>query len=165
MFTRLKEFCFNISTYRISAYQSIGEWKTGSLIASLFAIPLIYLLRGFYSLNPKIFYTIILIITTLTIVIIQGALRHITDKNSSTIVIDKTFGFALVFLGIAFNMKLIIVGLFIFHILNFLYPLLISKFCKIDLNNLPGALSIIIPDIIAGLSVNLFFRFTMWLTL
>ena len=158
MFTRIKELCFVISTYG-----NIGEWRTGGFVASLFAVPCIYLLRVLFHFKLSFFYTIVFVLAALGILIIQGALYFITDKDPSVIMLDKTLGFALVFFGIAFNIKLIITGFFLFHFLNFIGPLLFSRLWKIELNQLPGALGIVASDIIAGTVINIFFRLIWWL--
>jgi phosphatidylglycerophosphatase A len=158
MFESLKEFCFHLSYYN-----GIGDWRTGSFVASLFSIPLIYLLRAFHSFSSIFFYTVSFILFLLILIVIQMALHHITDKDSSVIVLDKTLGMAIAFFGISFNFKFVLVGFCLFHLLLLTLPILTCWSCKIDLDSLPGVVGIVASDLIVGLVINLFFRFSLWL--
>ena len=158
MFTKIKEYCFTISTLG-----AIGQFRLGGLIGSLFAIPLLYFFRMVWHIKPNLYFALFALTILFFIGTIHLALRFPSHKDPSSIVLDKLFGYFLVFIGIPLTLKLFIVGFFLFHFVNLIRPFVLHKIWNINIENLPGVLGIMTGDIITGVAINVFFRIVLWL--
>jgi phosphatidylglycerophosphatase A len=157
--TKIKEICLNISSLG-----KLGQHRLiGGLIASFAAIPIVFILNFFAEINLSLFYILLLILLILSFGITQLALMLISDKDPGIIVLDKVVGLAAVFIYVPLTIKFILVGFVLFHILNFLLNYLIMRFVHIDIERLPGAIGILISDILSGLVINLFLRLIIWI--
>ena len=155
---KIKELCFKISTIG-----PLGYWATGGIIANLLVIPLLYLARMVYNLHVPIFFIVSIILAALSILVIHLALSFPTDKDSSVIVLDRALGFIIVFIGVPFSIKFLIVGFILFNLFNFLRPFLLYRLWNFSLEELPGVLGILTGPVLTGIIINLFFQFAAWI--
>ncbi len=158
MLSRIKEICFNIATLG-----TIGEWKTGGLVASLLAIPLLFILRAIRWVKPAFHVTAIILIVALIALCIHFALHYQTDKDPSILILDKPIGFMIVLFGIPFSLKLMLIGFLLFHALTFFMPTLTQKLWDLNFDNLPDILGIFANDLVSGFIVNIFLHMILWI--
>ena len=156
----LKEKCLFIATCG-----TIGSWRFGGILASLIAFPIVFGMKTLYWFDPHLAAITAAALIFLTLVIIHISLNVIAQQDASAIVIDRLIGLSMAFMyvPIALNpYKFILVGFFFFHLLYF--------FIKshqwdqlISLSSLPTVVSVVAPSILAGISVQLFFRLMLWI--
>ena len=158
MLEKIKKICFNIATLG-----GIGEFIFGGIAATLLAIPVLLLLNTLMWFGPMFLSIAAVILTLAVIITIHLALRFESDKDASSIVLDRFFGFIVMLLGIPLGFKIVVVGLIFFSVLNFFSSFLFNKLLKFNFDELPGALGILTGDIVMGLFLNVFFRFVLWL--
>ena len=158
MFVRIKEWCFNIAMMG-----GIGAWYGGGFVASLVAFPVLFFFKMVSALHQGVYPLLCIAFMFLIILVIHGALHFQTDKDASYIIIDRILGLFVAFLGISLNLKFFIVGFLLFHFIGIFRPFIFNRIGSIDLRTLPGFLGIVVGDLIAGVSVNFFFRIVLWL--
>ncbi|MFH0898475.1 MAG: phosphatidylglycerophosphatase A [bacterium] len=158
MLLKIKNLCLNIATFG-----PIGHWATGSLIACLLVIPVLYLLQTLYWINATLFFFACITLVALTIPIIHLALLYPSEKDSSIIVLDRVLGFTLVFFGIPLSVKFLLVGFILFNVLNFLRPFFLFRLWNFSLEDLPGILGLIVGPVVTGIIINVFFQFAAWI--
>lgn len=158
MFSRIKEWCFYIATLG-----PIGSWSGGGLVSSLVAIPLLMVARFISALHQDAAFLFCLGTIVSMVVIIHGALHFQSNKDASYLVLDRVLGFFIAFLGMSLTIKFFFAGFIIFHTVGIVRPLIFNKIGPLDLRSLPGVFGIITGDLIAGVAVNLFLRFVVWL--
>lgn len=151
----IKERAFHIATL-----WGIGERFGGSFLATLVAIPALFLLRAGYVLSPSIFYVVTLVALLMSALVIYLALHHQTDRDPSVIVLDKFWAFIIVFVQISFSVKLFVVGFLLFHLLRFFLPMLSYRLWNINFYEYPLRM---FNAIVAGCVLNIFFRLVLWL--
>jgi len=158
MIEKIKEICFKISTFG-----PLGYWATGSVVACFATIPVLYLARALYWFHVPISFLTLLLLGALCVIIIHLALTFSTDKDPSMIVLDRAFGFALVFVGVPLSIKFLAVGFILFNLLNFLRPFLLYRLWNFSLEELPGVLGMLTGPVVTGIIINLFFQFASWI--
>ncbi len=158
MVTKCKEWCFHIATL-----WGLGKWYGGGLVGSLFAIPLAAIFRVAVYLHKDFFMLLALLVVILVMVIIYLALRFSIDEPTSNIILDRVFGLFLVFLGNPLTIKFVLTGFILFHFVMIMRPFLFNRLGTFDIRQLSGVLGVMSSAIIAGVSVNLFFKVVMWL--
>ncbi|MBY0352780.1 phosphatidylglycerophosphatase A [Candidatus Babeliales bacterium] len=156
---KFKEICFAAATFGV-----VGNWRFGYLVAMLGTIPFLYFLRSLYWFNQQLFVYFLIALFAAIVVVLQSALQYPTDKDPSCIVLDRALGFMIVFLGIPLNLKFLIVGFILFHAANFFQPIVWYQVVHKNLERLPGFLGVVASDVLAGVSVNFFFRFILWMS-
>ena len=156
---KFKEICFFAATFGV-----VGNWRFGYMIASVATIPFLYFLRSLYWLDQQVFFYFLIALFTAIMIIFHTALQYPTDKEASCIVLDRALGFTIAFFGTPLNLKFLVVGFILFHASNFFQPIVWYQVVHKHLERLPGFLGIVASDILAGVSVNLFFRFILWMS-
>lgn len=146
--------------YRIATMWGVGERFGGSFIATLFAIPALFLLRAGYWLNPTVFYVVMLAALLASALIIYLALYHESDRDPSVIVLDKFWAFIIVFVQIPFSVKLFVVGFLLLHLFRFFLPMLSYRLWNINFYEFPLRM---FNAVVAGCVLNIFFRLVLWL--
>lgn len=155
---KIREFCFNFSTLF-----GMGEWSFASLIAALLSLPLLLLTRLIKNIIPLNYFNYSLaFLFFLYLVIIFLALGFITEKDKSTIIINKTVGMFFVFWGIPLRIKFVVTGFILFHILSFFAPFIFYKIFNKRIESLPVHLGPMAGDILYGIACNLFLQFLIW---
>lgn len=166
-------------SYFVASLGSLGSWKFSSFIAPLFAIPLLYLMNLLGAINTNLVFISTLFLIVFTVIVIHFALQYEHDKQkqeqeyeyqepyntkarSSCIIIDKTLGYFFAFTAIPMSFKFLAVGygLFVFFVIA--RPISLS-FIKLPSFLVPNSISIMLDDLIAGLSINIFFLLVLWL--
>jgi phosphatidylglycerophosphatase A len=157
----LRETC-----YKVATFGGWGEWLGGGVLASFAAIPLVLIGRLVYSLVPSLFYWFAGIIFVGICAAVQLAHGVLEEKDPSVLVISKTVGMAIAFFGIPLywaDWKLILIGFIFFFILSFLKPVLMLVGGLKNIMGLPGAVGLLIGDILFGGVVNLILRLSMFI--
>ncbi len=154
----IRSSCFYLATIG-----GFGKLRIGGLIASLVALPILFMFKVVFFLFPHFFMLAAVVFIVCLILVLQGALCFHSDQQTSIIVLDKTLGTFLIFLGTPLTFKFILVGLLLFHGCIFFRPIFINRVGVIDFRYLPGVFSIIAGDVIYGLSINIFFKMVVWL--
>jgi len=123
--------------------------------ASLVGIILYFLLKD----NPLIY------ILTLAVLLILGFLTSgrleamLGKKDPSCVVIDEVCGMLLALLFLPYNIKLVIIGFFIFRLLDMLKPFPVGR-----LERLKGSWGIMLDDLVAGIYTNFVLQVVVMLT-
>jgi phosphatidylglycerophosphatase A len=154
---KIKKFCFRFSTFGV-----FGSWWLSGVIASLFAIPSLLLLRSVYWISFTFFYWLIILASVLLLVIIQGALQFDPERAKRAVVLDKIVGVMIAFVGINLRWRVIIFGFILFHILNTLKPVLFYRKLVNFIEKFPGVLGILGAEILSGFLVNLTLHLVAW---
>ncbi|MCK4517177.1 hypothetical protein KAT92_00235, partial [Candidatus Babeliales bacterium] len=84
-------------SFQFATLWSLGEWWLGGIFASTLAIPFLLLLQSIFWLSQPLFYWSIALGAMVFLVLIQWALLHDPEKESSVIVIDKIVGVIIAF--------------------------------------------------------------------
>jgi hypothetical protein len=158
MFARIKKFCFDLSTLG-----PVGGFQLRNQIAPLFAIPFLYFFRMVSAIKPNFIYLFFILLVLFVLIVSHLALGFLTDKNPSNLVINKTFGFFLVLFNIPFGFKFLVAGYVLFLMANTFWPFIFSYVWNINFKNLPWVLGFLAESIIAGVTINIFFRLVVWL--
>lgn len=156
---KIKEICFNVSTFF-----GLGKKPLAVFFATAISIPLVFGYRFIATITPKIYlYYALISLFILYVIVTVLALRFITAQDKSTIVINKMVGMMFVFWSIDFNIKFVITGFILFHILSFFKEQICFKMCKRRLENIPFYLGTLFGYIIFGIVSNLFLQLLNWL--
>ena len=158
MFTKIREFCFNVSTLG-----PVGGYRLKNQIAPLFAIPLLYFVRIISVIKPGFVFLFFILLALFISIASHLALNFLTDESPSHLVINKVVGFFLALVSIPFGLKFLITGYALFLIADIFWPFVFSHVWNINLKNLPGILGFLLESVIAGATVNIFFRLVVWL--
>jgi len=157
---------FRETCYKIATFGGLGEWLGGGILAALIAIPLVLIGRLVYYLVSSLFYWFIGIVFVGICIAVQLACGVLEEKDPSVLVISKTIGMAIAFFGIPLywaDWKLILIGFIFFFILSFLKPVLMLIGGFKNIMSLPGAVGLLLTDILFGGVVNLILRLSMFL--
>lgn len=159
MMIKIKEYCF-----KIASWWGIGYWVFGWLVAALLALPFLFFFRILGMASPLLqcigecsFFFIVF-------AAIYGALRIESDAHPGVIVINNTFGLVLALFHLPLTIKFTVVGLILFYLLKYFVPLSLVQVFELDIDRLPALVVIIGGDTLAGVLVNVFLRFVLWLT-
>ena len=161
MLEKINEFAL-----RIAMCGSLGRTIGGSIIASLFAIPLLLAGRLVWKFSYSWFVIGGLIFFSVCCAIIQLALAAISDQSPSAIVLDKVLGMSIALAGISFSLrywKVLLVAFALFHVLNiFARPLFLlnQMFAKID--GMLNVIGVVAPDLFFGVMTNIIIRAAMF---
>lgn len=160
MLEKINEFAL-----RIAMCGGLGRTIGGSIIASLFAIPLLLVGRLVWKFSYSWLMIGVLVFFGVCCGIIQLSLRAISDQSPSSIVLDKVLGMSIALAGVSFSFrywKILLVAFALFHVLNlFVRPLFLlnQMFAKIDgMNNVIG---VVAADLFFGVATNLIIRIAM----
>lgn len=155
---KLKKISFDIATFG-----GLGDWKSGGILASFLAFPILLLGKVLYNFIPTYFFWIISFLILLSFLVIFLALRFISDKYPSQIVLDKVIGMVITFVCVPLKWKLMLFGFIFFHALNFFRTFLFCKTLGEKMDDLPFGLGIIVGDIISGLMCNIVLHLIVWI--
>ena len=162
---RVKNFFFDIATC-----YGLGNRVGGSLIASLLAIPLLLASRIILLIAPWDIFIQFFVFIFLSFIIVHFALQSSKEHyqiygaeevEKARIVLDKVVGMTITLSSISFkfdNFKIILLGYGLYHILLFIKPLLLRYEIFKKIESLPGALGILVSDIVFGMFVNVVVR-------
>lgn len=120
----------------------IGSLPAPGTMGTLAALPFVYFI-SFLSLPHQA--CIILLISILSLFIIDKALESFSDVDPSQIVLDEFVGCLVTFAGIQFDISSVIAGFLLFRLFDIIKPLGIKKIEK-----LPGAWGVLLDDYAAG---------------
>ena len=154
----IKEILFEISTCG-----PLGKMYGGGLIASLLAIPLVFICQLLNWLSPNVHLVLHGVALLVALLAMYVAARIPNEYDSSAIVLDKVIGLSIVYCCIPFSVKLYVIGFLCFHIGNIILPWAIAKAWDFHLDQLPNVAGIIASDLLAGISVHLLLRIVVWL--
>ena len=154
---KLKKACFRIATIG-----ALGEWWLGGAIASVLSIPLLFLLQSLYWLSQPIFYWTLLLGAILFLAVIQAALLFNYERAARAIVCDKIIGAMIALAGVPLRWRVVIFGFILFHVLNTIKPFAFYRKVLDQIERLPGAFGVLLPEIISGAIVNVFLNLIAW---
>lgn len=131
----------------------IGYFGASGTIATLFTLPLVFLMHNLFG-NSWLYLGIISLLFIASIFLVNRALAYLHHKQDpSEIVIDELIGCLLTFWGIVLSTKSVLVGFLLFRALDII---------KIGLvryaETWPEAWGVIGDDIIAALLANAILR-------
>lgn len=154
----IKEIFFSIATCG-----PLGTMHFGGLLASLLALPIVFLGSMLYWFNPALYYVFLGIALLLATLAIYITLTMPSEQDSSVIVLDRVIGLTLVYCSLGLTIKLYAVGFALFHITNFILPWMLAKIWDIHLNLLPSVIGIVAGDVLAGITIHILLKLIMWL--
>jgi phosphatidylglycerophosphatase A len=158
IFDKIKKLSFKIATVG-----GMGEWRSGKLLASLFAFPILFLFKVFYGIAPNFLFWLILGLVFCSVLVVHFALSFVPGESSSPIVLDKVIGLMITFAFIPLKWKLMIFGFVLFHLINIFRPFLFCKTLGKNIEKLPGAIGIVAGDAISGIICNVFLQLIVWI--
>ena len=135
----------------------------GSIVASLAALPVWFLLHRVFNLTTLRQLIVTLIIIGILMVITQFALGSDFLRRRSDIVIDSIAGLLIALFSMPFWFKLLAFGFVLYHFIHFLQRFFMFKGIFARLNTLPGVLAVFVDDMIVGLLVNMFLALMLWI--
>ncbi len=133
----------------------------GTIIGSLVAIPLITVWRFVSIYLPTIMMWCALVIFVI-ITFSSFLISRLPVEEQPPFVADKVAGLIFVFMGIPFTLKLMIIGIVLFHTLRALLPRntynRYLKFLK-----LIGIENNIFYSVVSGFAINMLLHFALWI--
>jgi len=160
MMDSIREHCFTIATGG-----SLGESSLGPFLVTLGAFPLLgiqHIISWVSPLGGHVFFFGMLLLGGIIIALALGAVRD----DFSFIILDRLLGMMIAFMGITLELarwKLFLYAFLLFHLLNFLVPLLRSYKIVALVEDLPAVFGVVGSDVMFGLLVNLFIRFGLFI--
>ena len=153
----IKNQCLTITTLG-----PLGSLRFSPLLATLFAIPLVYGVSLLDSYLPAITNLILGTLFIAIIIVSHIALKEQEIPSSPALLLGKMFLFTVSFLSIPLSLKIITVGFILFHMITTLLPVFVHQTWGLRLQSLPDILGLLITDSIAALLINVMFRFIFW---
>jgi phosphatidylglycerophosphatase A len=145
---------------KIATLNSIGNLLLGGVMSTLLAIPFLYLLQFIYAVLPGLFHSLWVAIIFLCLISIYVALR---DSRKS-IVLHKFIGAMIAFYYVPLTLKIVVSGIILFYLCDYLIPLLIfKKEEQLEVGKIKQMIHLLIPSIASGIIVNIFFHFVLWI--
>lgn len=120
-------------------------------MGTIVALPLAYGL-SLLALPLQIIMHIILFVVSYYI--IRGALQCFKTSDPSQIILDEVIGCCVTFFCISYSPINFFVGFLLFRFFDIFKPFGIKR-----LENIPGALGVLLDDVVAGVLANLLLRF------
>jgi phosphatidylglycerophosphatase A len=154
---RLKNFCYTIATLG-----SLGEWWLGGVIASAFAIPLLFLFRSLFWIRASFFYWLLVVSLVACVLVVHFALRAKPEIAKDSIVLDKIVGVMIALAGVSLRWRIVIFGLILFHVLNTLRPFWFYRSVVRHIERIPGSIGVFGADLLSGALVNVFLHLITW---
>jgi len=108
------------------------------------------LLFYFFSANTAVYLALVVFLILAGFLSAGRAEQALGMTDPKYVVIDEVSGMMLSFVGIAYSLKIAVIGFFIFRILDTLKPYPADRF-----QNLKGSSGIMLDDITAGLYTNI----------
>lgn len=132
----------------------IGYFGASGTVATLFTLPLVYLIHNFFG-NSWLYLGIISLLFFVSIFLVNKALAYLHHKEDpSEIVLDELIGCLLTFWAITLSSKSILVGFLLFRAFDII-KVGIVRYAE----SWPGAWGVIGDDVIAALFANIILRF------
>jgi phosphatidylglycerophosphatase A len=131
-----------ISTFCYVGYFPLIPGTAGSLVG----LGIYFLLKN----NLLSYILVLLVLLVLGFWASTEAEKAFNKKDPSRVVIDEVCGMLLSLLFVPYDIKLVIIGFFIFRLLDTLKPFPVGR-----LERIPGGLGIMLDDIAAGIYTNL----------
>lgn len=145
---------------KIATLNSIGNIFLGGIISILLAIPFIYLFQLFYSIFPGLFHFSWIAIILTCLAAIYVSLRD----HAKSIVLHKFVGAMIAFYYVPLTLKIVVFGIILFYFLDYLIPSFIfKKQDQAEIGKFKQMIHLLIPCIISGIIVNIFFHFVLWI--
>jgi hypothetical protein len=133
----------------------------GTIIGSLIALPLIELWRLSSIYLPTIMMWCALGIFAI-IALSTLLVARLPIEEQPPYVADKAAGLIFVFMGIPLTLKLMIIGIVLFHALRALLPL--NKYNHyLNFFKLIGAEGNILYSVVSGFAINMLLHFALWI--
>ncbi|KKQ33451.1 MAG: hypothetical protein US49_C0001G0131 [candidate division TM6 bacterium GW2011_GWF2_37_49] len=145
---------------KIASFGPIGDSVLGKIIASVLALPAIMFLNFIDERTPTCFWILVFAVLLISIF----AILFSQKDSENRIIINSFIGTMLAFYGIAFNVKLGLIGLALFHVFSFALPFFVfTKSKDLEEQEHSKFVRIIVISLAAGFTVNVFLRFVLWI--
>jgi hypothetical protein len=145
---------------KIASFGLIGDSVVGKIIASVLALPAIMFLNFVDERTSTLFWILVFAVLLITIFAVLFSLKD----NEDQIVINSFVGAMLAFYGISLNVKLGLIGLVLFHVFSFAFPFFVFPSARDSQEHEHSKfVRLIVVSLSAGISVNLFLRFVLWI--
>ncbi len=137
----MKKICLHFATLG-----PVGYFMAPGTMASILTLPLVYAIKQ-YAGSEFMYAVIVLALTLASVGVVAFAHQalHI-HHDPSEIVLDEVVGCMFSFMWIPFTVQTAIMGLLIFRVLD-----ISKRFGISHCEKLPGAIGIMVDDIVAGL--------------
>ncbi len=137
----------------IATLGPVGYFGASGTVATILALPLVYLLHAQFS-QPFTYFLATAVLYFMSVIIVKKALHHIKRHNDpSEIVIDEVVGCIVAFWGIILMPKSIVVGVIFFRTLD------IIKFGWVKrAESWANAWGVMGDDLVAALITNVILR-------
>ncbi len=144
----IKTICTAIATLG-----PVGYFGASGTVATILALPLVYLLHTYFP-QPSLYLAAVIVLYFMSVAIVKQALHHLKRRDDpSEIVLDEVIGCLLVFWGMCFTPKSIVVGALLFRMFD------IIKFGWVKrAESWANAWGIMGDDMVAALMANLILR-------
>jgi phosphatidylglycerophosphatase A len=153
---RIKEGFLQLATMG-----KIGRAPFGGVLASLVALPLIFLGRGVYHVSRDVFYIALMVVVACVIVGLNFVRGSLSIDEHKTIVFNRIVGMAISLAFIPLDLRFVPLALLLFHGLRYFVPPFVERAWGVKLDGLPGALGLLGADAAAGIVTNVFLRVAM----
>ena len=153
-----------ISLYSATA-GNLGMVLGGSIIASLFVIPLKIITSLLWQLSPSLDHLFWFLFLAASCFAIYKALMHYNGYERNFIVLDSVVGMSIAFAGISLGFdqtRLFMFGFVLFHVLRFCKPLFLLNKHIAQLYSLPHVLGFLAGPVMYGIIVNCILRMALW---
>lgn len=126
----------------ISTLGPLGYAPASGTVATIFCLPLVYLLS---QLGAIAYAASTVAILLASLLVISAVLNNFKSKDPSEIVLDELVGILITFLFVKVSVVTLLVGLILFRFFDILKPVGITR-----LEQLSGSYGIVLDDALAG---------------
>ncbi|MFH0739431.1 MAG: phosphatidylglycerophosphatase A [Candidatus Omnitrophota bacterium] len=134
----------------LSTFFCVGYFPLSGTAASLVGVFIFYLVKG----NFFLYLGFILLLLLLGFLLAGKAEELTGKKDAGCIVIDEVSGMLLSLFFLPYDIRIVIIGFFLFRILDTLKPYPADR-----LQSLPGGAGIMSDDIVAAIYTNIILQF------
>ena len=155
---KIKKICRFISTFG-----RFGLMPFGVIAGSFIAVVAMYVAQGLVSLQQASVFGIVATTIVVCGLVMQIALLGDGYFDRNAFVLDKISGLMFAFLFVPAQIKVMIFGFILFHIIIFIFRFIQFRWSELQFSDMPGVLAYIVDDIAAGFFVNLFLHLMIWI--
>lgn len=135
----------------------VGYTAAPGTMATLMTMPLVYFLSKVH-LTMSLYIALLVVAFCFSLMVVHKALPFFDEPDPYSIVVDEMVGFLVVFVAVPFSWQALLIGFIVFRLLD-IYKLFGIAYVE----QIPGALGIMLDDVAAALLTNLFLHFLLYL--
>lgn len=149
----MKNHCLRFWKY-CATFGPVGYFPAPGTVATLLMLPLVWFIRN-HLIAEWHYGILIILIAVFSFICIDHAQKAFPGKSDpSSIVLDESLGTFITFIAVPITIKWFVIGFMLFRFFDIFKIFGISKCEKV-----PGALGIILDDVVAALCANILLCF------